>query len=333
MEIFTSRLIDAMKGRNAGRPPVTGLMTSVTAELMDKAGVSWPEAHSDAGQMVKLAAAAYEHYGLESMKLPFDMTVEAEALGAAPDFGTKSNLPQVKRRLFDSPDELSFDRSILDKGRIPLVLKAVGLARKHYGGVIPVVSSVVGPFTLGTIIFGFENMFIWMITEPETLESALSLTTELCVIYSKEQENAGSDVIQIGEASCSGDLISGNDYGKYIAKCHKKLCASLNIPTVVHICGNITSHLPHIKETGMSCISMDNKTNISKAVALLKGNTAIAGYVPTLEVLRDGTPEQVYEKSKECINAGVDILNAGCAWPPDLRGENIIAMIKAAKNL
>jgi len=332
VENYTGRLIDALRCRKTDRAPVTGLMTAVTVELMDKSGASWPEAHADAELMVRLAAAAHEHYGLESMKLPFDMTVEAEALGASPDFGSKSALPQVKRNIFDAPDELRVNRSLLDGGRMPLVLKAVETAKKRYGGVIPVVSSIVGPFTLGTIIFGFENMLIWMISEPDTLESALALTAEIGVMYAKEQENAGSDVIQIGEASCSGDLISGGDYGKYIAKYHKKLCAALSIPTVVHICGNITTHLSYIRETGMSCISMDGKTDVNQAVALLKGHTAIAGYVPTLEILRDGTPGQVYEMSKECIKAGVDVLNAGCAWPPDLRGENVAAMIRAARN-
>jgi len=337
MKNCTERLINALRHKNTGRPPVTGLMTAVTTELMDLSGIYWPDAHSDTESMVKLAAAAFEHYGLESMKLPFDMGFEAEALGAKIDFGTKTKLPQVKKNLFDSPDELdelmmTFGRNFLDKGRIPLVLNAVKTAKKRYDGVIPVVSSIVGPFTLGTTLFGFENMLIWTVTEPETVEKALELTTEISIMYAKEQENSGSDVIQLGEASCSGDIISGECYGKYIAPCHKKVCAEIKTPTVAHICGDITSHLPFIKDTGMTGISMDMKTDIKQAVDLLKGNTAIVGYVPTLEIMRDGTPEQVYQTSVECIRSGVDVLNAGCAWPPDIKGENIIAMINAAKD-
>ena len=331
MENYTIRLINALKLQNTGRPPVTGLMTSVTIQLMDLCGIYWPDAHSDAEKMVKLAAAAFEHYGLESMKLPFDMTVEAEALNGKIDYGTKTRLPQVKSCLFNNPGDFIFGRELLGKGRIPLVLKAIATAKRRYDNIIPVVSSIVGPFTLGTALFGVENMLIWMIEEPETIHSALALTTDLCIMYAKEQENAGSDVIQIGEAACSGDLISGNNYGRYIAPCHRKLCGEIQIPTVVHICGNITSHLIHIKETGMSGISLDIKTNIAQAVALLKGNTAIIGYVPALEILRDGTPAQVFEMSRECIKSGVDVLNAGCAWPSDISGENIIAMINAVK--
>jgi len=331
LENNVKRLIDALRLKNGGRQPVTGLMTAVNVDLMEKSGVSWPEAHSDAYKMVTLAAAAFEFYGLESMKLPFDMAVEAEALGAAVDFGTKMTLPQVRKNLYDNPGEAVFNKGFLDNGRLPMVLRAIGEARKRYDGVIPVVSSIVGPFTLATALFGFENILTWMIEEPESLVSALEFTTKISIAYAAEQENAGSDVIQIGEAACSGDLISGDDYGKFIAPAHKILCSSIKIPSVVHICGNITSHLAHIKNTGMSCISMDAKTDISEAVKILKGNTAIAGYVPTLEVLRNGTPESVYKTSVDCIKAGVDVLNAGCAWPPDVPGENVRAMVSAAK--
>lgn len=332
MENCIKRLVSALRCKNVDRPPVTGLMTAVTVELMDLCGVYWTEAHSDANKMVKLAASAYEHYGLESMKLPFDMTVEAEALGGRIDFGTKTQLPQMKKYIFENPAEFIFGRELLTKGRIPLVLKAIETARKRYDNIIPVVSSIVGPFTLGTTLFGIENMMIWLIEEPETVRHILALTTDLCIMYAKEQENAGSDVIQIGEAACSGDLISGTDYGRYIAQCHKKLCSEIKIPTVVHICGNITSHLKFIKDTGMSGISIDIKTDITQAVDILKGNTAIVGYVPVLEILRDGTPEQVFEISCECIRSGVDVLNAGCAWTSDIRGENIALMINAAKS-
>ena len=330
-ENHTKRLIAALTHKNTGRPPVTGLMTAVTVELMDKCGSCWPEAHSDHIKMVELAAAAFEHYGLESLKLPFDMAVETEALGGSIDFGTKTRLPQVKKYLFDAPGELVFGRELLDKGRIPLILNAIETAKKRYENIIPVVSSVVGPFTLATTLFGIENIMVWMIEEPDMVRQALELTTDLCAMYSKEQESAGSDVIQIGEAACSGDLISGDDYGRYIAPCHKKLCGEIKIPTVTHICGNITSHLIHIKDTGMTGISMDVKTDISQAVALLKGNTAIIGYVPAVDILQNGTPEQVFEMSLECIKSGVDVLNAGCAWPAEVKGENIAAMVKAAK--
>ena len=328
------RLLRALRFEETDRVPATGLMTSVTVDLMELCGVSWPEAHFDSEKMATLAAAAYEHYGLESLKLPFDMLVETEALGGKVDFGNLDTLPQARDHLYDDPADLAsaVDRSLFAKARFPTVLSAIAIAKKRYGGIIPVVSSIVGPFTLGAKLFGFENFLTWMVLEPETLAYALESTTDLCAMYAKEQVAAGCDVVQIGEASCSGDLISGESYGRHIAPFHKELCAQISVPSVVHICGNITGHLKYIADTGMSGISMDEKTDVNEAVRLLKGNTAVIGYVPTLEVLLNGTAREVTEKSLECIKTGVNVLNAGCAWPARVSGENIVAMVLAARN-
>jgi uroporphyrinogen-III decarboxylase len=80
----------------------------------------------------------------------------------------------------------------------------------------------------------------------------------------------------------------------------------------------------------MRGISFDKKTDVQEAVKQLKGRVALIGYVPT-SLLLEGTPDEVYASSKECIKAGVDVLNAGCAWPADIPNENVRAMVRAAK--
>ena len=324
------RLLRALSHQKVDRPPVTGLMTAVTVEMMDSVGVKWPEAHHNPSAMTRLAGAAYETCGLESMKLPFDMTVEAGALGAEIDYGTKNILPQIKKPLYGDPGELVAREDFMKQGRIPAVLEAIRLARRKYGEEVPVVSSIVGPFTLSAMLFGFENFFYWMLAELEKYVMVLEAVTDLCITYAREQFKAGSHVVQIGEASSSGDLISSEHYGKFVAPYQEKLCRSVDRPTVVHICGNITGHLKYVAGTGMRGISFDQKTDVQEAVKQLKGQVALIGYVPT-SLLLEGTPDDVYASSKGCMTAGVDVLNAGCAWPADIPNENVRAMVRAAK--
>jgi len=325
------RLLRVLSRQQVDRPPVTGLMTAVTVEMMDRVGIEWPDAHHDPSAMAGLAAAAHETCGLESMKLPFDMTVEAGALGAEIDYGTKNTLPHVKGHLYRDPGELVIRENLMEQGRIPVVLEAIRLARKKYGEEIPVVSSIVGPFTLSAMLFGFENLFYWMLVEPEKYVMALEIVTDLCITYAREQFKAGSHVVQIGEASSSGDLISSEQYGKFVAPCQEKLCRAIEGPTVIHICGNITGHLKYVAGTGMRGISFDQKTDIQEAVKQLKGRVALIGYVPT-SLLLEGTSDEVYVFSKECVRSGVDALNAGCAWPADVPTENVRAMVRAVSD-
>jgi MtaA/CmuA family methyltransferase len=326
------RLLRALSHQKVDRPPVTGLVTAVTTEMMDSVGVQWPEAHHDPERMARLAASAFETCGLESMKLPFDMTVEAGALGAKIDYGARHTLPQIKEHPYSDPGEFVIGENFMKRGRVPVVLEAIGLARRTYGKKIPVASSIVGPFTLAAMLFGFENLFYWMLVEPEKYVKVLEGVTGLCIMYAREQFIAGSHVVQIGEASSSGDLISSEHYGKFVAPYQEKLCRAVEGPTVVHICGNITGHLKYVAATGINGISFDQKTDAIEARHRLKGKVALIGYVPTA-LLLEGTSDEVYVSSRECIRAGVDVLNSGCAWPADIPNENVKAMVRAATEI
>jgi len=242
------RILHALRHEPVDRVPVTVFLTSVTVELMEHSGYGWDQAHYNVDRLVELAAA-HNYLGLETLKLPFDMTVEAEALGGKIDTGTCDTLPQLVTHLYKEPEELTFDRDLLCKGRIPVVLKAIATAKKRYDGEAAVVSS-------------------------------MECLTRLCIMYAGEQAAAGCDAVLIGEAASSGDLIS-------------------------------------------------SETDVAKACEILKGKTALVGYVDTMITLLHGTPEDVYKSAKECIHAGVDLL---CAGPAHIPTENVVAMIQAAKS-
>jgi MtaA/CmuA family methyltransferase len=327
---LTDRLLAVLTGQPVDRPPVVGVTNAVTLGLMEAVGARFPEVHHDSGQMAKLGSAAFTVCGLESVKVPFDLTVEAGALGGEVDFGTFDTLPKVKVPPFASPEQLTVEEDFVNRGRMPVVLEAIRLCRKDYDGRVPVISSIVGPFTLATMLFGLEDLFIWMINEQARYKSALEKATKACVLYARRQLEAGTQVVQIADPSSSRDLISSEQYGTLVAPYHRELCSSLNVPTVIHICGNITGHLRHVAETGASGLSFDYKTDIEEAKKRLKGKMALFGYLPT-SLLCEGKPEEVDAYSRECIKAGIDALNAGCAWSLETPVENIRAMVESTR--
>jgi [methyl-Co(III) methanol-specific corrinoid protein]:coenzyme M methyltransferase len=323
------RLLRVLAHQPVDRPPVIGVTNSVTLDLMDAVGATFPEAHHDPALMMRLGAAGHDICGLESVKVPFDMTVETGALGANIDYGTNDTLPRTTKPPFETPEDLIFEEDYVNRRRIPVILEAIRLSRKEYGDRVPVISSLVGPFTLSTLLFGLEHLFIWMLKEQDRYTAALKKATRLCLAYGREQLKAGSLVVQIADPSSSRDLISSEQYGALVAPYHQELCRALDSPTVIHICGDITGHLQYISRTNTSGISFDYKTKIEEAKNCLKGKMALIGYVPT-SLLREGKPEEVHAYSRECLKSGIDALNAGCAWPLDTPTENIRAMVRAA---
>lgn len=324
------RFLRVLQGQPVDRAPVVGVTSVVTVDLMRRVGTCWPDAHHDPEQMVRAGAAGHVVCGLESVKVPFDMTVEAGALGADIDYGSEATLPKIRMPPFSEPGDFSFGDNLLSRGRFRVVLEAIRIARRTYGDSIPVISSMLGPFTLSGCLFGVETLLIWMIEEPEKVQTAMAEATRLVSMYIRGQFDAGAHVVQVSEPTASGDLISPAQYLEHVASYHRELTARIDRPVITHVCGNITRHLPHLATAGFRGVSFDAKTDIQAAKTHLKGKAALIGYVPT-SLLRDGSPDEVRAAARQCLTEGVDALNAGCAIAPDTPLENVRAMIAAAK--
>ena len=323
------RFLRVLRQEPVDRAPVVGVTSVVTVELMRQMGTRWPDAHHDPELMVRAGAAAHEICRLESVKVPFDMAVEAGALGAIIDYGSASTLPSIQAPPFATPDEFRVGDDFPTRGRVPIVLEAIRIARRRYGNTAPVISSVLGPFTIAGCLFGVEALLLWLIDEPETVHAAMQTATRLAAMYIREQSRAGAHVIQVGEPTASGDLISPAQYAEYVAPYHQELAQATDLPLITHICGNITRQLPHLASAGFWGVSFDAKTDVRAARTHLKGKKALIGYVPTT-LLLDGSAEEVHAAAAQCLREGVDALNAGCAVPPESPLDNIKAMITAA---
>jgi [methyl-Co(III) methanol-specific corrinoid protein]:coenzyme M methyltransferase len=325
------RFLKALKLQPVDRPPVAAVATGITVEMMEKVGIYWPEAHRDVEQLAGLAESIWLHTDTECIKLPFDMAVEAEALGAEINYRNIDTTPTEVGHLYNHPDELVIPADFFDRGRVPTVLQAVSKLRQRYDDQVPIVTSIVGPFALGAKLFGFNNFLMWIVTNPDWVHQIMESLTPLAIEYSTAQVEAGADAVIIGEATCTGDLISSEMYRDFIMPYHKQLCPAIPAPDIMHICGKSTGHIPYIVETGTACYNFDEGVDLKEAVRLMKGKVAVAGSVPTLTALLNGTPEQVYRSSLECLQTGVDLLTPGCAMAPHTPIENINAMARAAR--
>jgi [methyl-Co(III) methanol-specific corrinoid protein]:coenzyme M methyltransferase len=327
-----TRLLNALRGLPVDRPPVAAVVTGITMPMMTEANAFWPEAHTDVDQLVRLAETIWTQHGIESIKLPFDMAVESEILGATMEWGSQDILPTELGSAYNHPDELIISDDFLDRGRIPIVLQAITRLRRRYESEVAVVASIVGPFTLGAKLFGFDNFFTWLITDPDYVLTIMDRLTELAIKYAAAQVDAGADVILIGEASCSGMLISPDTYRDVVAERHARLCLAISVPSILHICGRTARHIPYLLQTGVTGYSFDEGANIDVVRSLLKGKVAMVGYVPTVGTMLDGTPEDVYRAATECLQKGVDVLAPGCSLPPHTTNANIAALVQAARD-
>jgi len=328
------RLYRALRKQQVDRMPAVCFTQTATVEQMEACGAYWPEAHADAEKMATLAEAAHTVVGFEAVRVPFDITAEAEFFGCGIKAGDLKQQPSVIKPSVKNLEDLDKLKNYnLKEGRIAVVLEAVKILSEKYGKELPIIGSMIGPFSLAHHINGdawFGNLF----TGEEIVPALLDFCSDFNVAYAKAMVENGADTIAIIDPTASYELIGGEFYEKYALPYQKKIADAmkeLDVATVLHICGNTTNGLGIMDKTGVNGISVDQKVDIKTATGNVK-DAIIVGNLDPVAVLWNGTPEEIEEASKKVLEAGVGLLTVGCGTVSMTPTVNLQKMIECAKN-
>ncbi len=125
----------------------------------------------------------------------------------------------------------------------------------------------------------------------------------------------------------------------YSREVHEKVLGMGVKHFLFHICGEQELNLPYLTQIPMGdpgIISFGHEIDLTTAIKAFGDTGIIIGNVePT--IVQNGTPQQVYELSRQCIEKGKDaprgfMLATGCALPPYAPPYNIYVMMKAIKD-
>lgn len=328
------RLYRALRKQQVDRMPAVCFTQTATVEQMEACGAYWPEAHADAEKMATLAEAAHTVVGFEAVRVPFDITAEAEFFGCGIKAGDLKQQPSVIKPSAKNLEDLDKLKNYnLKEGRIAVVLEAVKILSEKYGKELPIIGSMIGPFSLAQHINGdawFGNLF----TGEEIVPALLDFCSDFNVAYAKAMVENGADTIAIIDPTASYELIGGEFYEKYALPYQKKIADAmkeLDVATVLHICGNTTNGLGIMDKTGVNGISVDQKVDIKTATGNVK-DAIIVGNLDPVAVLWNGTPEEIEEASKKVLEAGVGLLTVGCGTVSMTPTVNLQKMIECTKN-
>lgn len=326
------RFLKALHFQGVDRPPVIAPNQTATLEQMEKLGIFWPEAHRDAKKMARLAAAAWEQTGLESAGVPFCQTIEAEIFGCDIVWGEKStDIPHAPFKGLATPDGVKIPEDFLDRGRIPVVLKAIDILKKEYGSEIPVLGHVIGPFSLAAHLANMKKILVSIHKAPQLVKEFTRIGVDAIAEYANAMFEHGADAVVIENMFASVDMLGPQGYINFAAPFDRELIKRLRGPAILHVCGNGDRIIESMVATGAAGVSIDSRTDAEKAVIAAKGKAAIIGNVDTVKVLTFGTPEGVKEDTLRAIKAGVDVVAPGCALSPLTPSKNLKAMVAAVK--
>jgi len=325
----TRRALAAVLGGRVDYVPPANPLSQTTTELMQVCNASWPKAHFDSKMMADLAAAPYEVCGIEAVRPQFDISLEAEVLGCKLDWN-KPDRPPVTGPAYTDPSDITWPDNLEEAGRIPVVLGAIDELRKRYDGMLPVIPVLTSPFTVAGHIAGVENMARWTKTAPEKAHAFIEAATDFVIAYGKLQTAYGAHILFLADPSASGDLISAETYREFVLPSHKRIAKEIGCPQILHICGDASKLLPYIKQSGIDCFSFD-AVPVWYCRQVVGNEMSILGSLDVIDLMPNGTPEQVYNRTRECILQGADIVGTSCGVSFGTSLENLRAYVRACK--
>lgn len=329
------RLNRALHHQEVDRPPCIcpgGMMNMITTDLMDICGVTWPEAHTDAEMMAKLALASYEQGCFENVGVPFCMTVEAEAMGAEVTMGTKNFEPHVTAYAADSvKDWKKLSRADMNQGRAKVVLDAIRILKEKNLDV-PIIGNLVGPISTASSVVDPVPFYKELRKCRTEAHEFMTFVTEQLIEFANAMIEAGADVIAISDPSGTGEILGPKFFEEYAVKYLNMLLDGIedkHAGTIVHICGQMRSVYEQINKVHANALSFDAVVPMKEARANL-GDRVLMGNVSTF-ALEFGNEERIEKLTKFCVRGGSNIISPACGLGTRSPIVNIQAILKTLK--
>ena len=207
------RVLKMFAGEEVDRPPCFSGMGNVTTEGLKSLNQKFAATHLDAKMMAAAATTTYKLFGFECAVAPFDLCIEAEAMGCEINVYAHSEdllYPTIKKKLINNEAEmeLSIPSNITTRGRVPLMVEAIKLMKKDIGGEAAVGSYVLGPFTLAGQVMELNDLLKLSFKKPDKIGKLLDQLTDVIIQVAGEYQKAGVDYITVREMGATSDVLS-----------------------------------------------------------------------------------------------------------------------------
>lgn len=328
------RFLDAIKGEPKDHVPVFPMIAAWAA--VNFSDSSPAELASDPQRVVDAQIRAMEAVGYDAFYAYANPLYIPQAFGCNVRFLETGPLADPLPLSITCPEDL-------DKLPVPDPLKAEPLAGaleivqglSQYGaGNIPVLGLFEGPITTACRIFETELIMRMIYKNPPVFEALLDRVTDFLIDFSRALVENGANIIFLPEPTASAAMISPVMFRKFVLPRLQAITRKLDVPCMLHICGDTCPVLEDIGQAGADVISLDQCMNLAESRSTIP-DAVLGGNVDPIKSLLNGSQKQIAEDTLNCLHtAGTCrfVLMSGCGVPPGAPLENVKAMVKTAKN-
>ena len=320
------RVHATIRGGFPDRPAVTPIFMAWAARFI---GRTYRDYYLDGDVLVESQLAVTRAFNLDQVSAISDPWREASAYGMEFDY-PEHGVGRPRGMLIQSPADVARIRllDIENTERPRQRIESVRKMAKAVGRTHSVLGWCEGPLALYADLRGVESMFMDLIDNPQMYVEAAGILIENQIRFAQAQVAAGADIIGVADAVAS--LVSPPMYEQYVLPFEKRLFDAIHeagAAVKLHICGDVTNSVGLMARTGCDVIDLDWMVPLKESRAIVGPDVTLCGNFDPTAVLLQGTPQEVADAARKCIEAGGRrfIVQPGCEVPPGTPEQNIRA--------
>jgi [methyl-Co(III) methanol-specific corrinoid protein]:coenzyme M methyltransferase len=314
------RVMKLLKKEPIDTMPFFSGMGMVVMPGIEKTGYNFASIHTDAERMAWSAIWSSRSMGFDCVVIPYDMTMESEAMGNKISLYEDSEdilYPTIPEKIWQTLDDPVIPDNITELGRLPLIPKAIEIIKQE-APELPIGCWQLGPFTQAGQILELDLILMGIFKQKEKVEALLDTLSHMIIKIGHWLQDAGCDYITLREPGVAADLLSPRTFKQIIQPRLTRILSAWKSPKLLHICGKTDPLIEMMNECNADGLTVDIKCDVAEARKKLGDAVLLMGNLDTYPMTCDeNTPlEKTIEHVKEIIDNGVDAVMPGCdLWP------------------
>lgn len=309
--------------------------------MADIFGFTTRQAENDPEIAAEIIRRKKNEFGMEGIGVGLGLRTIGAALGSelsVPEHG----IDHIERHIltdYQQMDKLMVAAPYNNKVLTPMLEHAKVMKEKFPDDDIS--TSVAGPMSTAAAIRPVESLLRDTRKNSEMLKRLLDLTVDCSLKWVEVFCNEfGPSSVMISDPVTCMNILSKKQFDEFSFPYLKKLVDGIVEIThrkpLIHICGNTKAIWEDLGILDISGFSVDNCEDIAETRAVLGNKVLLIGNVSPVDVLKEGTIDEVIAASRECIIKCADSpmgyqLGTGCQVPIGTPRENVEAFIYAAR--
>ena len=168
-----------------------------------------------------------------------------------------------------------------------------------------------GPFNNASLVVSLSELYSLFHTDPEFYEKLMNWSNKRFREYAKALVAAGPDIMHIG-GNVPGGFLGKKTYDTYILpyeREHVEVCQAPGVYGMYHNCGEIMNLVESYINLGINIVEPFSPkhlgdADLAKAKEMVDNRYVMLGGVDQVNILQNGTPEQVIEATKRTVEIG-----------------------------